>query len=85
MKMKLWLPLAAVALLCLVGWKTEGQKSASPAVRWEYRVFDAEGKNPTYSQDYETQLNQLGQQGWELVSEHEAGLNRVRYTLKRPR
>jgi hypothetical protein len=87
MKSRLWLPLIVIALLCLAGWKAEGQKGTPPAPRWEYKVVDLEGKNPTYAQDYETQLNQLGQQGWELVSEYqiEGNSNFVRFTLKRPR
>ena len=68
MKTKLSLLVAAVALLCLIGWTVYGQKQTPPKVSWEYHVtsfnswLEASGK-----------LNEFGNQGWELVSVTEVG------------
>ena len=68
MKTKLNLLIAAVALLCLVGLTNYGQKPAPAKISCEYYVhgfnnwLEASGK-----------LNELGSQGWELVSVTEVG------------
>lgn len=68
MKTKLNLLIAAVVLLCLVGWTIYGQKQTPAKVSWEYHVtgfnnwLEASGK-----------LNEFGSQGWELVSVTEVG------------
>ena len=65
MKSRLYLPLVAVALLCLAGWKGYGQAQKSNPMRqtWEYRVADAYN-DPTQAQQM---LNQHGAEGWEFV------------------
>ena len=68
MKTKINLLIAAVVLLCLVGWTIYGQKQTPTKVSWEYHVtgfnnwVEASGK-----------LNALGNEGWELVSVTEVG------------
>ena len=68
MKTKLSLLLAAVALLCLVGWTVYGQKQTAPKVSWEYSVTRFNN-----SLEASGQLNEFGKQGWELVSVTEVG------------
>lgn len=47
--------------------------------QWEYKVLDSSGRQNT-----ENSLNQLGGQGWELVTAYDAGsFIGTRYTLKR--
>ena len=67
MKSKSSWPLAliAVALLCLVGWGGKAQ-SASRAT-WEYKVVTLYGTNDTAPPNL-TQFNQMGAEGWELVT-----------------
>jgi hypothetical protein len=62
MKAKINLPviLIAVVVLSLIGWTVYGQKPQSqPKVTWEYKVVSESDKLP---------LNDLGAQGWELVT-----------------
>jgi len=63
MKTKLSLILATVALLFVVGWNGYGQKQSSSTQRWEYMTVLAQN---SYLDD--KKLNELGEQGWELVS-----------------
>jgi hypothetical protein len=58
---KILAPVAiVVALLCVFGWSGYAQKKPFPP-RWEYKALR--------DQDLSDQtLNQLGAQGWELVS-----------------
>jgi hypothetical protein len=67
MKTKINLLIATVALLCLVGWTIYGQKP-TPAKAWEYHVT---GFNNWL--EASRKLNELGNQGWELVSVTEVG------------
>lgn len=95
MKTKICVVLTLILLLGLVGW-TNGQRRAPSGVNWEYKVVDYvpdpdEAGVPTakgvhHRGVFEIQLNQLGAQGWELVSEHQyEGSFVIRYTFKRSR
>jgi hypothetical protein len=54
------LTLLAAALLCTLVWTAYGQRRGQPrAPAWEYRVAN---------DLTEAQLNQLGSEGWELVT-----------------
>jgi hypothetical protein len=68
MKKKLNLMIAAVALLCLFCWTIYSQKAAPAKVSWEYHVTG--GNNWL---EVSPKLNELGSQGWELVSVTEVG------------
>ncbi|MDQ3652848.1 MAG: DUF4177 domain-containing protein [Acidobacteriota bacterium] len=59
MKSKLYALLAVVSLCCLIGWTGYGQNRRQMSAAWEYKVVN----NPS-----EVSLNELGAQGWELVS-----------------
>ena len=37
-------------------------------VRWEYRIINIRSENYRLDPNYDTQLNELGEDGWELVS-----------------
>ncbi len=37
-------------------------------VRWEYRIINIRSENYRLDPVYEVELNELGEQGWELVS-----------------
>ena len=56
-----------IALMCLLGWVGRGwsQKSNGSRKVWEYKVGAAALQGTPSVQD---QLNQLGAEGWELVS-----------------
>jgi len=95
MKTKICIVLTLILLLGLVGW-TNGQRRGSSATGWEYKVVDyvpdpgdagvSTEKGVHHRGIFEGQLNQLGAQGWELVSEHQyQGSFVVRYTFKRSR
>jgi hypothetical protein len=65
--MKKWHASALViALLLVVGLSTFGQKKNQPKIIWEYKVTGSPGST-------EQTLNQLGLQGWELVSVDQDG------------
>ena len=63
MKMKTqWLLVGIVAvLLCWIGWRTQAQNSGKDL--WEYRVVSA-------FESFTINMNELGAQGWELVTIH---------------
>ena len=64
--MKKWYGSALLfALLLLVGLSTFGQRKNQPKVTWEYK------RAGHASNTGEPELNQLGAQGWELVSVNE--------------
>jgi Domain of unknown function (DUF4177) len=66
-KIVLILGLLAVAPLVLLTAAID--RSGSPVrEHWEYRVVDAQAAGPSI-QDQQTMLNQLGEQGWELLSD----------------
>ena len=84
MKTKIWLAAALVALLSVVGWGVQGQRRSPRVARWEYMVVELHLKSTV--DEWETQLNKYGLQGWELASEHQyENSSTVRYTLKRMR
>jgi hypothetical protein len=58
----LWLG-AAAAVIVLGGWSGYAQQQSSAKTRWDYLVL--QGVEITVS---EQRLNELGAQGWELVS-----------------
>lgn len=60
MKKVLGLLVIVVALLCALGWRGYAQKGPSNPT-WEYKAYRAQ-----YLSDQT--LNELGAQGWELVS-----------------
>lgn len=74
MNSKLHVSLIIIALLFLIGWtgQSMGQRSNAARQSWEYRVEIA----PTFAGPgsfvdaaaAQQQLNQLGAQGWDLVS-----------------
>jgi hypothetical protein len=68
MKSKVYLLLAGILLLCLVGWTSYGQKQKPVRDGWEYTVVRANN-----SSGAEATLNALGAQRWELVSFAEVG------------
>jgi hypothetical protein len=37
-------------------------------VRWEYRIINIRSENYRLDPNYTSQLNELGEEGWELVS-----------------
>jgi hypothetical protein len=59
------LALAAVAFLCIVGWGSKAQSASRAA--WEYKVVTLYGTNDTPPPNL-TQFNQMGAEGWELVT-----------------
>jgi hypothetical protein len=57
-----------VGLLALLNWQSTGQAQANKAaVVWEYKLLHWFGGDPTGS------LNDLGMQGWELVTSRGLG------------
>jgi hypothetical protein len=67
MKTKIWLiAVVMVALFGLVGWTSYGQRQPqrAPQTTWEYKVLYVPGiRNMS-----ERMMNDLGAQGWELVT-----------------
>jgi hypothetical protein len=52
-----------VGLLALLNWQSTGQAQANkPGLIWEYKTISWGGGDPTPS------LNDLGKEGWELVT-----------------
>ena len=72
MKLKpyLFLILAAVAFISLSGWAGYGQKQSPPRAAWEYKIVNESDK---------VSLNELGAQGWELVTVEMGGAQEVYY------
>lgn len=65
MKNRLYLSLVLVALVCLVGWTAHAQLQRNSPARqtWDYIIVQEGDGAPGAKQ-----LNNLGTQGWELVS-----------------
>ncbi len=73
MKEKLnWqLGFVVLGILCLLGWTVYGQKPAAPIrATWEYKVVSETDK---------VSLNDMGAQGWELVTVEMGGAQEVYY------
>ena len=73
MKLKpyLFFILAVIAFICLGGWVGYGQKQTSTArIIWEYKIVNESDK---------VSLNDLGAQGWELVTVEMGGAQEVYY------
>ena len=63
----LWvLMLVVAACLCVAGWT--GRAGTSSKVSWEYQVISNYGPSSTTPSPNVQQLNNAGEQGWELVS-----------------
>lgn len=66
MKKSIFLSLIVIALLCIAGWTSYGQRPIQSNVTYEYRVVD--DPTDTGGTDEGLQkLNQLGAGRWELV------------------
>jgi hypothetical protein len=62
--------LMAFVVLSFIGWTVYGQKPVPPKVTWEYKVVSETDK---------ISLNDLGAQGWELVTVEMGGAQEVYY------
>ena len=65
-----YLILIGFVFLSLIGWTVYGQKQSQPKAMWEYRVVSETDK---------ISLNELGAQGWELVTVEMGGAQEVYY------
>jgi hypothetical protein len=62
----LWtLILGVVACLCLAGWTSHANTSST--ISWEYKVISTYGPSVTNPPPNVQQLNEAGDEGWELV------------------
>src|SRR5215475_5302407 len=57
-----------ISLLLLIGWASHGQEKTTPKATWEYKLVTGGGVGPFEADRTEKMLNDLGAQGWELVS-----------------
>ena len=62
--------LAALAFLTLSGWPGYGQKQGSSRTVWEYKIVSESDK---------VSLNDMGAEGWELVTVEMGGAQEVYY------
>ena len=70
---KIYAVIISLVLTVLIGWTVYGQKPAAspaPKIAWEYRVVSETDK---------ISLNDLGAQGWELVTVEMGGAQEVYY------
>jgi hypothetical protein len=67
MRRKAWLALAAVLVLGFAGWTVSGQRTRPAQTEWEYKIVYVPGARMMS----EKALNELGSQGWELVTFHQ--------------
>jgi hypothetical protein len=70
LKPYLFLILAVIALIVLGGWSGHGQKQSPSRTIWEYKIVNESEK---------VSLNELGAQGWELVTVGMGGAEEVYY------
>jgi len=88
MKTKIPMALAAVLLLCVIGWThfARAQRSSPMKQTWEYSVDMVPGKtlsspdDPTQRAAIQSLLSQRGADGWAL-----AGVGANYYYFKRPK
>jgi hypothetical protein len=45
-----------------------GREDGMEQARWEYRIINIRSENYRLDPAYEDELNELGEEGWELVS-----------------
>ena len=62
--------LLVFGFLTIAGWTVYGQKQSAPRTVWEYKVVSESDK---------TSLNDMGAQGWELVTVEMGGAQEVYY------
>lgn len=77
---------ALILMLCCLGFTIRAQKETSARSKWEYKSVFSTSADPAYV------LNDLGEQGWELVAidvnsvdKHNAAIGGTTYYLKRAR
>jgi hypothetical protein len=64
-----WIVITGVfSLLLLIGWAGRGQEKTPQKATWEYKLITAGGVSAIDAARTEKMLNDLGGQGWELVS-----------------
>lgn len=80
MKKSVYLSLVIV-LLCVTGWVGYSQRRSSARPAWEYKSVWA-GQQGFRGDET---LNELGAQGWELVSATTTESHGHSYTFKRPK
>ena len=80
MRTRRYLILTTLALLCVIGWTVYGQQRNSRRPTWEYKsVYDRDGRFHG-----EQTFNELGAQGWELVTAATSSdIVGVTYTFRR--
>lgn len=65
LKWKIALMTAVLAFLCLVGWSSKAEHSSRS--NWEYKAI-VTWRHPNAPPENLKQLNDLGDEGWELVT-----------------
>lgn len=60
----------ALGFMIIAGWTVYGQKQSAPRTVWEYKVVSETDK---------LSLNDMGAQGWELVTVEMGGAQEVYY------
>ena len=65
MKFKIALVIAAIALVCLVGWSSKAESFSRD--QWEYKLVTKYQYHDTAPQNV-NEFNDLGSDGWELVT-----------------
>lgn len=63
--MKIALVMAAIALLCIVGWSSKAESPSRDY--WEYKLVTKYRFHDVSPQNL-TEFNELGSEGWELVT-----------------
>ena len=64
-KFRIALVIAAIAFVCLVGWNSKAQRLGT--TNWEYKVV-TKWHHPEASSTNIQQLNDMGDEGWDLVT-----------------
>jgi len=66
MKKSIFLGLVLIALLCIVGWTSYGQRGTQSPATYEYQVLYDPTETGSMDEGIK-KLNELGAQGWDLV------------------